>query len=385
MSLQTGIFWDMENVRPLSDTCIYTLSLNLRDMISKNGGYILEKKIYYDSQSPSEIKTNRSDFDMAGWSLIDCPKRQKKETLDKKIIVDIMCFIASHKANETCVCLISGDGDFSYIMNRIRDLGVFTILLYPEKITFAPLIKTTNLSFSWENDILEKVSLEIFKELNENNKIDMTESIEKRKRTLSLESIETKRPNTSVIIKNKIPEVIKNNKNNNSNTNSNLTEIKFQINYETERNIKDISSEIDKSDNKPNIKSDNKPNNKSDNKPNNKSDNKADNKSDDKLDDKPDDNNYALMLLLQCLIKASEKNKNMEQCVLDALVADLWYRSIKKKTEGTIGPTTKEWYKNVRKHAIDKKYIELIERKDVPGHIIKYLKITEIGIEYSIY
>ena len=154
-----SVFWDYENARPLSDTCMVEISSRIRNILLPHGD-IVSRKIYYDAQSPAEFKTNRTDLDMTGWTLVDCPKRQKKETLDKKIIVDMMFFIAYENPHDACICLISGDGDFCYSMNRIRDLGGYTILLYPDKITYHPLILNVHESHSWEKEILKKEKLD---------------------------------------------------------------------------------------------------------------------------------------------------------------------------------------------------------------------------------
>tara|TARA_Y100000996_G_C22550765_1_gene653619 strand:- start:1221 stop:2189 length:969 start_codon:yes stop_codon:yes gene_type:complete len=165
-----AIFWDYENARPVAETSIVGLSGRIRDLLIPHGD-IVSRKVYYDSQSPSELKTNRTDLDMTGWTLVDCPKRQKKETLDKKIIVDLMFFIAYENPHNACVCLISGDGDFCYVMNRVRDLGVHTILLYPDKITYYPLITNVHEAHSWEKEIIKKEKL---------NKKKITEKISEK-------------------------------------------------------------------------------------------------------------------------------------------------------------------------------------------------------------
>ena len=154
-----GVFWDYENARPISDASIIDLSNRIRDILLPYGD-IVSRRVYYDSQASSELKTNRTDIDMTGWTLVDCPRRQKKETLDKKLIVDMMFFIAYENPHHSCICLISGDGDFCYVMNRVRDLGVYTFLIYPEKITYQPLIINVDESYSWETEILKKEKLD---------------------------------------------------------------------------------------------------------------------------------------------------------------------------------------------------------------------------------
>lgn len=53
---------------------------------------VTERRLYFDSRKPSESKVDRSTLDMSGFTLVDTPTRNAKETLDKKIIVDIMSF-----------------------------------------------------------------------------------------------------------------------------------------------------------------------------------------------------------------------------------------------------------------------------------------------------
>ena len=52
-------------------------------------GEIHERRLYYDSKKTSEMNTDREGFAMSGFTLVDCPTRNRKETLDKQILVDI--------------------------------------------------------------------------------------------------------------------------------------------------------------------------------------------------------------------------------------------------------------------------------------------------------
>ena len=81
-----AIFWDYENARPVAETSIVGLSCRIRDLLIPHGD-IESRKVYYDSQSPSELKTNRTDLDMTGLTLVDCPKRQKKRLWIKKLLL----------------------------------------------------------------------------------------------------------------------------------------------------------------------------------------------------------------------------------------------------------------------------------------------------------
>lgn len=150
-----AVFWDFENVR-IPNWCPATAaSEGIRNKLSKYGR-IVEKRLYYDSRQPAEHSAPRSDLDLSGFTLVDCPSRGKKETLDKKLIVDVLCF-AWERASmgaRACVVLITSDGDYSYVLARLRDIGVFTIIIYRPDIVAKVLIDNANVVYSWEHDVL---------------------------------------------------------------------------------------------------------------------------------------------------------------------------------------------------------------------------------------
>lgn len=150
-----AVFWDFENVR-IPNWCPATAaSEGIRNKLSKYGR-IVEKRLYYDSRQPAERSAPRSDLDLSGFTLVDCPSRGRKETLDKKLIVDVLCF-AWERASvgaKACVVLITSDGDYCYVLARLRDIGVFTIIIYRPDIVAKVLIDNANVVYSWEHDVL---------------------------------------------------------------------------------------------------------------------------------------------------------------------------------------------------------------------------------------
>ncbi len=150
-----AVFWDFENVRIPNWCPATTASESIRHKLSKYGR-IVEKRLYYDSRQPAERSAPRSDLDLSGFTLVDCPSRGRKETLDKKLIVDVLCF-AWERASmgaKACVVLITSDGDYSYVLARLRDIGVFTIIIYRPDIVAKVLIDNANVVYSWEYDVL---------------------------------------------------------------------------------------------------------------------------------------------------------------------------------------------------------------------------------------
>lgn len=154
-SADVAIFWDFENVRIPVWCPTSTAAEGIRNKVSKYGR-IVEKRLYYDSRLMSEFTAPRSELDLSGFTLVDCPSRNRKETLDKKLIVDVLCFAweRASRGAKACVVLITSDGDYSYAIARLRDIGVFTVIIYRPDVVAKVLIDNANVVMSWEFDVL---------------------------------------------------------------------------------------------------------------------------------------------------------------------------------------------------------------------------------------
>ncbi|KAG7370594.1 NYN domain containing protein [Nitzschia inconspicua] len=132
-----------------------TATQGIRDKVAKYGR-VVEKRIYYDSRQPTEVSVPRAELDSSGFTFVDCPSRNRKETLDKKIIVDIMCFAWERVStgSKACIVLITSDGDYSYALARLRDIGVFAVVMYRPVNVSKVLINNANVVLSWESDVL---------------------------------------------------------------------------------------------------------------------------------------------------------------------------------------------------------------------------------------
>ncbi|KAG7344514.1 NYN domain containing protein [Nitzschia inconspicua] len=150
-----AIFWDYENVRIPAWCHPSTATQGIRNKVAKYGR-VVEKRIYYDSRQPTEVSVPRAELDSSGFTFVDCPSRNRKETLDKKIIVDIMCFAWERVStgSKACIVLITSDGDYSYALARLRDIGVFAVVMYRPVNVSKVLINSANVVLSWESDVL---------------------------------------------------------------------------------------------------------------------------------------------------------------------------------------------------------------------------------------
>lgn len=150
-----AVFWDYENVR-IPEWCPPgKISDGIREAVLPYGR-IVERRLYYDPSKPSEQYLPRSHLDLSGFTLVDCPSRNNKETLDKKLIVDILFFAweRASRGAKACVVLITSDGDFSYTLARLQDIGVFTIIIFRPDVVAKVLIDNANVVLNWEHDVL---------------------------------------------------------------------------------------------------------------------------------------------------------------------------------------------------------------------------------------
>ena len=140
-----AVYWDYEHMhipawRPAAAT---TTECIIRNKAAKYGR-IVEKKLCYGSRQLSFLP--RSELDQSGVALVDCPSRNHNETLDKKFIVDVLCFSWERASlgAKACVVLITSDSDYSYGLARL-DFGVFTVMIYePDIVAKALLIDNAN-------------------------------------------------------------------------------------------------------------------------------------------------------------------------------------------------------------------------------------------------
>ena len=143
-----GIFWDYENVRvPGNKTTAGAVDAIRR--LALEHGTVVEQRLYYDSRHETEQYTDRINLDMSGFTLVDCPKRNNvKETLDKKLIVDVMSFRI--KLENSCVVLITSDGDYAYALNMLRGFGVKTVVIHgPSAKTAGALLDSADVAVSF--------------------------------------------------------------------------------------------------------------------------------------------------------------------------------------------------------------------------------------------
>ena len=158
-----AVFWDFENVRnPKHETT--ASAVHAVRTLAREHGKKVEIRLYYDAQE--EKKTDRWNFAANGVTLVDCPKRRDsrgeivKETLDKMLIVDAMEFSLTNES--CCVVLIASDGDYSYMLNKLRNQGVKTVVIHgPHTALAGALLDAADIARSFHELFLSETSEEI--------------------------------------------------------------------------------------------------------------------------------------------------------------------------------------------------------------------------------
>eukprot|EP00563_Minutocellus_polymorphus_P013055 CAMPEP_0181067080 /NCGR_PEP_ID=MMETSP1070-20121207/25679_1 /TAXON_ID=265543 /ORGANISM="Minutocellus polymorphus, Strain NH13" /LENGTH=568 /DNA_ID=CAMNT_0023147709 /DNA_START=68 /DNA_END=1774 /DNA_ORIENTATION=- len=90
-------------------------------------------------------------------SLVSTPTRNMKETVDKKLIVDLLTFAweVRERGGQPCVVLITGDGDYSYTLSKLNDRGVLNAVFFCSDKSTADILKEIAMdSLSFEKDVL---------------------------------------------------------------------------------------------------------------------------------------------------------------------------------------------------------------------------------------
>lgn len=159
---EIAIFWDYENV-PLPPWCSPAeASKRVHKSVSKYGR-IVERRLYFDYSKWSNVTAGGprdcSSLDLSGFDLVNTPTRNTKETLDKKLIADVLTFAwdcsVRNADQKPCVVLLTSDGDYAYTLAKLRDRGVMNVVMFGRDCSVAQiLVDNADVALSFENDVL---------------------------------------------------------------------------------------------------------------------------------------------------------------------------------------------------------------------------------------
>ena len=158
--MDVAVFWDYENVRVPRNLEASQAAIAVQKAVLSlpNVRRIMQRRLYYDARKPEEQATDRVGLSELGFTLVDCPSRgmKQKETIDKKLIVDAMHFglTENERGSRLCIVLVTSDGDFAYLLSRLRDARVHTVVIYGEQTTTAKiLLDACDVALNWHHDV----------------------------------------------------------------------------------------------------------------------------------------------------------------------------------------------------------------------------------------
>ncbi|KAI6109885.1 limkain-b1-type NYN domain-containing protein, partial [Pisolithus sp. B1] len=128
---KVAIFWDFENCCPPSTQGLgYDIANNI-GRIARIFGSVTTFRAYLDiSSQPSKSTALRSELQLSGVSVVDCPHNGKKDVVDKMAIVDMFAFAVDHPPPAT-VILVAGDRDYAYALSTLRLRNYKVVLITP--------------------------------------------------------------------------------------------------------------------------------------------------------------------------------------------------------------------------------------------------------------
>ena len=162
---ELAIFWDYENVViPPRFTNAVEVSNAIVSAVS-HYGRIVDRRMYMDfTRRRSKDAALWSDLGSSGFDLVDTPARQQgtKETLDKKLIVDVLTFAwdsAVRNDNvKPVVVLLTSDGDYAYTLQKLRDRGVMAVVIYASDAAVTSILKAAaDTALHFETEVLNTV------------------------------------------------------------------------------------------------------------------------------------------------------------------------------------------------------------------------------------
>ena len=129
--VDVGLFWDYENMPIGARFSFDALTSLLQRACSL--GRLVEARLYADAMKGDKAAFGKHGamLNSVGVTLVDCPTSDKKEAVDKKMIVDACCFALPRAAQRQpcCVILVTSDGDFAHLLSRLSYAGVNTVAI----------------------------------------------------------------------------------------------------------------------------------------------------------------------------------------------------------------------------------------------------------------
>ncbi|TFK26434.1 hypothetical protein FA15DRAFT_294808 [Coprinopsis marcescibilis] len=149
------------NCNPPTSTSGYDLVQSIKT-VAKQFGSVKLFKAYLEvpananSSTSSRSSKLRSELQVSGVSLTDCPHNNRKDAADKMMLVDMLAHAIDHSPPTTTFMIISGDRDFAYALS-ILTLRLYQVVLVTLPNAHISLTKQATVCFDWFSDVINVI------------------------------------------------------------------------------------------------------------------------------------------------------------------------------------------------------------------------------------
>ena len=148
-----AIFWDLENMPIPTTSSGRDVSSRLK-CILKPYGHLVQFRGYASIGLNLIPQQKRSDLQLSGCLLVDCPHNNRKEVADKMIIVDAMNF-AMRNPDGATLCFVTGDVDYVYLLAILQCYKQYRTIVISKGTLQSILDVNCDMKMRWETDILQ--------------------------------------------------------------------------------------------------------------------------------------------------------------------------------------------------------------------------------------
>lgn len=152
-SAPMAVFWDLENMPIPTNTSGREIVGRIKSVLATHGD--LTQFRAYASIGLNHIpQEKRSELQLSGCHLVDCPHNGRKEVADKMIIVDAMQFAYTHPDGAT-LCFITADVDYAYLLAVLQRQPQWRTIVISKGNIESMLHFNCNVKMRWETDVLQ--------------------------------------------------------------------------------------------------------------------------------------------------------------------------------------------------------------------------------------
>lgn len=148
-----AIFWDLENMPIPTTSSGRDVSSRLKSIL-KPYGDLVQFRGYASIGLNLIPQQKRSDLQLSGCLLVDCPHNGRKEVADKMIIVDAMNFAMLNPGGAT-LCFVTGDVDYAYLLAVLQRYKQYRTIVISKGTLQSMLDVNCDMKMRWETDILQ--------------------------------------------------------------------------------------------------------------------------------------------------------------------------------------------------------------------------------------